>query len=288
VPCGANTSDTARWDWKRSCKAQGCTDDRSRPSSRSDGLQLGGAFEKLQSHTPVQRRAAAARALTRVEVLREVVVQDRVADRAALQAPTSTLAEAVEKLRRLQARCEQSRTMAAHARGPKGQKAANAKLGGIRRAASPQPRGPQSAHVAVATVQNLPNPCGLLRQLQEPHAISSPPTIPLPLRAPGSAREAQRFERGTRGRVKGEGGHQRHKPNPILHLVAGLVYRPYSYPDREVPKLPPGLMGSVSAIGGHSPLKPISLWLRFSNTFACDLPWGGRVDHSTQGRLSWP
>jgi hypothetical protein len=82
------------------------------------------AFEKLQSQdTPVQRRAAAARASTRVEALREVVVQDRVADRAALPAPTSpTLAEAVEKLRRLQARCEQSRTMAAHARARRGKK----------------------------------------------------------------------------------------------------------------------------------------------------------------------
>jgi hypothetical protein len=80
------------------------------------------AFEKLQSQdTPVQRRAVAARASTRVEALREVVVQDRVAV-AALPAPTSTLAEAVEKLRRLQARCEQSRTMAAHARARRGKK----------------------------------------------------------------------------------------------------------------------------------------------------------------------
>jgi hypothetical protein len=144
------------------------TDDRSRPSSRSDGLQLGGAFEKLQSHTPVQRRAAAARALTRVEVLREVVVQDRVADRAALQAPTSTLAEAVEKLRRLQARCEQSRTMAAHARGPKGQKAANAKLGGIRRGASPQARGPQRAcciREPRRTCRDRAGSCGTFRKL---------------------------------------------------------------------------------------------------------------------------
>ena len=84
---------------------------------------LAEAFEKLQSQdTPVQRRAAAARASTRVEVLQEVVVQDRVADRAALPAPTSTLAEAVEKLRRLQARCEQSRTTAADARARRGKK----------------------------------------------------------------------------------------------------------------------------------------------------------------------
>jgi hypothetical protein len=75
------------------------------------------AFEKLQGQdTPVQRRSAAARASTRVEALREVVVQDRVADRPALPARTSALAEAAEKLRRLQARCEQSRTMAGHAR----------------------------------------------------------------------------------------------------------------------------------------------------------------------------
>jgi hypothetical protein len=201
VPCGANTSDTARWDWKRSCKAQGCTDDRSRPSSRSDGLQLGGAFEKLQSHTPVQRRAAAARALTRVEVLREVVVQDRVADRAALQAPTSTLAEAVEKLRRLQARCEQSRTMAAHARGPKGQKAANAKLGGIRRGASPQPRGPQSARVAVANraepAEPVRAPAGTFRTF---NAISRPqrPRCPSERGRKGSS-EAGRGALGAEG-----------------------------------------------------------------------------------------
>jgi hypothetical protein len=48
------------------------------------------AFEKLQSReTPVQRRAAAARASTRVEALREV--QDRVADRPALPARSSTV-----------------------------------------------------------------------------------------------------------------------------------------------------------------------------------------------------
>ena len=98
------------------------------------------AFEKLQSQdTPVQRRAAAARASTRVEALQEVVVQCMVAARS----PTAfeiaenrcrTLAEAVEKLRRRQmalstqaafsanARREQSRTVAADARARRGKK----------------------------------------------------------------------------------------------------------------------------------------------------------------------
>ena len=99
------------------------TNDRSRRAAGAMASNFAEAFEKLQSQdTPVQRRAAAARASTRVEALREVVVQDRVADRAALPAPTSTLAVAVEKLRRLQARCEQSRTMAAHARARRGKK----------------------------------------------------------------------------------------------------------------------------------------------------------------------
>jgi hypothetical protein len=80
------------------------------------------AFEKLQSRdTPVQRRAAAARASTRV-ALREVVVQDRVADRPVLPARTSALAEAVEKFRRRKARDEQSRTIAADARARRGKK----------------------------------------------------------------------------------------------------------------------------------------------------------------------
>jgi len=98
------------------------------------------AFEKLQSQdTPVQRRAAAARASTRVEALQEVVVQYMVAARS----PTAfeiaanrcrTLAEAVEKLRRRQmalstqaafsvdARGEQSRTVAADTRARRGKK----------------------------------------------------------------------------------------------------------------------------------------------------------------------
>jgi hypothetical protein len=81
------------------------------------------AFEKLQGQdTPVQRRAAAARASTRVEALQEVVVQDRVADRPVLPARSSALAEAVEKLRRRQARDQQSRTIAAHARARRGKK----------------------------------------------------------------------------------------------------------------------------------------------------------------------
>ena len=99
------------------------TNDRSRRAAGAMASNFAEAFEKLQSQdTPVQRRAAAARASTRVEVLQEVFVQDRVADRAALPAPTSTLAEAVEKLRRLQARCEQSRTTAADARARRGKK----------------------------------------------------------------------------------------------------------------------------------------------------------------------
>ena len=99
------------------------TNDRSRRAAGAMASNFAEAFEKLQSQdTPVQRRAAAARASTRVEVLQEVVVQDRVADRAALPAPTSTLAAAVEKLRRLQARCEQSRTTAADARARRGKK----------------------------------------------------------------------------------------------------------------------------------------------------------------------
>jgi hypothetical protein len=161
------------------------------------------AFEKLQSQdTPVQRRSAAARASTRVEVLREVVVQDRVADRAALQAPTSTLAEAVEKLRRLQARCEQSRTMAAHARGPKGQKAANAKLGGIRRGASPQARGPQRAcciREPRRTCRDRAGSCGTFRKLN-----ASP--APQRSRCPSEHLRARARRKGSseagRGRVR--------------------------------------------------------------------------------------
>jgi hypothetical protein len=81
------------------------------------------AFAKLQGQdTLVQRRSAAARASTRVEALQEVVVQDWVADRPASPTRTSILAEAVEKLRRLQARGEQSRTIAAHARARRGRK----------------------------------------------------------------------------------------------------------------------------------------------------------------------
>jgi hypothetical protein len=80
------------------------------------------AFEKLQSQdTPVQRRAGAARASTRVETLREVFVQDQVADRPVLPGRTSALAEAVEKLRRRRARDER-RTIAAHARARSGKK----------------------------------------------------------------------------------------------------------------------------------------------------------------------
>jgi hypothetical protein len=81
------------------------------------------AFEKLQSQDmPIQKRAAAARASTRVEALQEVVVQERLADRPALPARTSKLLEAVEKLRRLQACVEQSRAIADHARARRGKK----------------------------------------------------------------------------------------------------------------------------------------------------------------------
>jgi hypothetical protein len=130
-------------------------------------------FEKLQSQdTPVQRRSAAARASTRVEVLREVVVQDRVADRAALPAPTSPLAEAVEKLRRLQARCEQSRTMAAHARAQRGTKQPTPSWEEL----EDELRRSQEALRARAAVANRAEPAEPAEPVRSPAAPSGPST----------------------------------------------------------------------------------------------------------------
>ena len=127
VPCGVGLSGAERNDGVPVCRAvQTLVSRRMTAQDRAAGAMTSNwaeAFEKLQSQdTPVQRRAAAARASTRVEALREVVVQDRVADRPPLPARTSTLAKAVEKLRRLQARCKQSRTTAADARARRGKK----------------------------------------------------------------------------------------------------------------------------------------------------------------------